>query len=531
MSWHHEIGPTDVVTPRKTGRWTEDEARAEFRKFRFSANGGEPFCPHCQSVAVLTYRVRRLYRCKSCFKQFSDTSGTPFARMRIGFSDIMVLIAEFAWNKRGVSALSVSELLGRQYKTVLLWFHKIRQEIATRAEGLTLAREAEADAMFVGGHIRPKNVAKERKDLRRYPWRAEDRSFAIVAVRERGGAMRTFIGKTEAAPMKALRGAIERGTLVNTDKGSHWGPALRDKVRLRQVNHTQAFYTPEACTNGVESAFALIREMEVTYSHIAQNYLDLYAAEGAWRVAINKLPRGSGFGDIMRLMTRKALSPLTGYFQGRKRGCPVHMQDGSVESWKPDFRGRRTSRAGDVPTDYPLPQRRPLKKFWKEQVTLLDVRAFLEDAKVAPNQPGVYVIFLRKGRELIQGPGAQAALDNLWSVEDYDHIYTGETYAVRSRLLEHLVGTGEGENLRTTLRAVRQGLGLDPLLSEESLTEFLSQHGKVGFLACPYPGDVETAILEATASPLNIKRPAPGDYVRFLRSRLADYRASQSERS
>ena len=35
-------------------RMTDDEARDTFKRVRWSANGGEPFCPHCGCLTVYT---------------------------------------------------------------------------------------------------------------------------------------------------------------------------------------------------------------------------------------------------------------------------------------------------------------------------------------------------------------------------------------------------------------------------------------------------------------------------------------------
>jgi hypothetical protein len=37
-------------------RMTDDEARDTFKRIRWSANSGEPFCPHCGCLTVYTLR-------------------------------------------------------------------------------------------------------------------------------------------------------------------------------------------------------------------------------------------------------------------------------------------------------------------------------------------------------------------------------------------------------------------------------------------------------------------------------------------
>jgi hypothetical protein len=76
-------------------RLSDEEARAKFIDLRWSDNGGQPYCPHCGSAEVYSYRSRPIWRCKDCGKQFSVTSGTIFHSRKLPHRDYLAAIAIF----------------------------------------------------------------------------------------------------------------------------------------------------------------------------------------------------------------------------------------------------------------------------------------------------------------------------------------------------------------------------------------------------------------------------------------------------
>jgi hypothetical protein len=59
---------------------------------------------------------------------------------------------------------------------------------------------------------------------------------------------------------------------------------LHARYLTKRINHSEAYSTPEACTNQAESFFSRLRRAEIgTHHHIAGPYLNAYAAEMGWR--------------------------------------------------------------------------------------------------------------------------------------------------------------------------------------------------------------------------------------------------------
>lgn len=532
------MGPATAVTPFDVGGWTEAEARAEFVKFRFASNGGQPFCEKCGCVAVSHYRCRPIYKCKGCGSQFSATSGTPWQKRKVPFRKLMYLIACFVDNVQAQTARAICRHIRVQYKTVLLWLHKLRAEIANRAAAASpaLSGEVEVDGAYFGGYVRPKNQAKTRKDLRKIPYRANDRALCVVVARQRGdGPIRTWVGKNEIDTRPFVTNSIQRNAVLFTDMAPHW-KKLRGKFKLFQINHKRAYCTPEACTNQAETLWALMRVMERVHRHISQNYLDLYAAEAAWTLQKGKHAEGEDFANLMAWMSRPGRSPLAGYFQGRKRSLPLCKLDGTIEEWKPKPRKGSVTFIGKKGAELvEYKPRRPLSKTWREGFTFLTAQEFLTNPLLVPDHGGVYAVFIRCGQVMLEATGYSVDPQRpVWRHEDADHAYTGETYGLRSRISSHLAGDILTSNLRETLMALQWGagalvdgpqLGTDRVQAESDLTDWMKANVLIGYRSSSYVKEVEAAILADTASPLNLSRSNPSAYadtLQDLRRRFRD---------
>ncbi|MFN3574587.1 MAG: IS1595 family transposase [Phenylobacterium sp.] len=523
------------MTPFEIGGLSEDEARTEFMRYRFHKTGGKPYCERCDCTAVHTYKTRPIFKCKMCLRQFSATSGTPWAYKKLPFRKLMYLISCLNLTAQTRSIREICRDIRVQYKTALLWVHKVNEEIAAAAAAHVLCGEVEADGAAIAGSIRPKNTAKDRRDLRRYPFRSKERELCVVVARERNGAVRTWITKREGDVRQALRRALDPKAVLFTDLAPHWS-WFRSWHQVFQVNHSKEYYTPEACTNFAESFFAGLRSIARVHRHIAQNYLDLYVAAAAWRVQRNRWSDTEGFRSLMVAMSRSGLSPLRGYFQGRKRACVLTQEDGSTCDWRPPTpEERRRARAAATGREQPAAYRPVRSRDWSAGFRFVSAAEFVDDSRVVPETSGVYALMFRDGEALLQNLGHCGEPDlPHWVEQGYLHLYTGETYALRSRLREHLQGDVRDSTLRETLMAAQwrsSALGAGgPDMSavseevERTLSLWLSDQVLIGFKACGYVRDVEAEILRARASPLNIARRPPSAFANSLSELRRDFR-------
>ena len=113
-------------------RWTDDHCRAYLEKIRWP-NG--PVCPKCgvSEPYRITRRsrsknkVRSLYKCRSCMRQFTVTVGTIFEGSKIPLRKWFAAIYPMCAFKRGISAYQINIQAHITYKSSWFMCNKIRE--------------------------------------------------------------------------------------------------------------------------------------------------------------------------------------------------------------------------------------------------------------------------------------------------------------------------------------------------------------------------------------------------------------------
>jgi transposase-like protein len=95
-------------------------------------------------------RTRRAYQCKRCRHFTYPTAGTIFHRTRTPLRAWFLAIFCIAFDKRGLSALQLSEQIGVDYNTAWAMLHRIRRAMAKRDSHYQLSSPVEMDDMFFG---------------------------------------------------------------------------------------------------------------------------------------------------------------------------------------------------------------------------------------------------------------------------------------------------------------------------------------------------------------------------------------------
>src|ERR1700679_3319650 len=147
-------------------RLSDQEAYDQFKAIRFADNGGEAFCPKCQSQDLYDLPRRKMWRCKGCGWQFSVTSGTIFAARKLSIRDILAAFAIFTNGAKGMSALQLSRDLDVQYKTAFVMPHKLREAVQDQDKATKVSGEVEIDGCYMGGYLKPANHKENRRDRR-----------------------------------------------------------------------------------------------------------------------------------------------------------------------------------------------------------------------------------------------------------------------------------------------------------------------------------------------------------------------------
>lgn len=285
---------------------------------RWPENGGEAVCPRCGSYENYSISSRRKFKCKECQHQFSVTSGTIFASRKLPFTDLLAAICILANSAKGISSLQLSRDLDVQYKTAFVLAHKIREALKNEIENLKLSGEVEIDGAHFCGYVRPANWKHNRKDRRLARNRSPNRRV-VVAFRQRGGRIKTFVTKTEPEGVALVQEHLNpKSTTIYADDGTWWD-VLHGSYQAYRVNHQECYVNEDGInTNLVESYFARLRRMVKGQHHqVSPKYLHLYAAHASWMEDHRREPNGS----IAELVVERTMhSPVSrdwkAYWQG-----------------------------------------------------------------------------------------------------------------------------------------------------------------------------------------------------------------------
>jgi transposase-like protein len=313
MSQHFLLSPAaKTLSLVKVMRMSDTEARAAFRKVRWSETDGQPVCPSCGCCDAYDLATRQVYKCKACSKQYSITSGTIFHSRKLAVRDILAAIAVFINGAKGYSALQLSRDLSVDYKTAFVMLHKVREAIKIARNDGALTGKVEIDGAYFGGYVKPTNEVKDRKDRRKIANQSGKRQV-VVALRERGGRTLTYIAKTEAEGVALVAANVQHGTTVHADEASHWD-RLAAFFPIKRINHKEAYSKDGACTNQAESFFSRLRRAEIgIHHHIAGRYLDAYAAEMAWREDCCRESNGTQYTMVVGAV---AVAPKSNQWRG-----------------------------------------------------------------------------------------------------------------------------------------------------------------------------------------------------------------------
>jgi transposase-like protein len=293
LSQHFLISPAPrSLSIAQVLRLSDAEAFDTFKRIRFAANDGEPFCPHCGIAKVYTLTETPIrWKCSDCRKKFSVTSGTLFHSRKLAIRDHLAVIALFCNGVKGVAALRMSRDMNINPKSAFVLLHKLREGMgAVVHAGDELAGEVEVDGAYFGSRTRPANRVADRRQQRRENIKPQ----VVVVARERnlGRAVPWVVGReSEAVPM--IRRAVASGTEVHADEASGWD-ILNASYPMKRVNHSIEFKSEDGgCTNEAESYFSRLRRSEFGIHHrISGQLLQAYANEMAWREDNRRVSNG-----------------------------------------------------------------------------------------------------------------------------------------------------------------------------------------------------------------------------------------------
>jgi transposase-like protein len=290
--------------------------------------GGEPFCPHCEAgnpyflnpmngtsrkTRTGSMSVRRVWKCRSCRKQFSVLTGTIFHGTKISIRTWLFVIFEMCSSKNGVAAREIERKYGLTPKSAWFMLHRIREAMKRDPLASILSGTVVSDETWIGGD--PKNRPAHKRPGKQG---VSDKQPVVSLVHPESGEVRSFVvqkvnGETLG---DILKGNVAADATLHTDEGKPYVKLGRQYGDHQTVNHRKGEYVRDGVsTNAAEGYFSqLKRSIDGTHHHVTVKHLDRYLAEHDFRYSTRKMSDARRADRLVGQVGGKRLSyrPLAG---------------------------------------------------------------------------------------------------------------------------------------------------------------------------------------------------------------------------
>ena len=316
----------EIPTYLEILQWSDDECRDYLERMRWPDG---PHCPKCGVENPYTInrksktknKVRRLYRCRACRKDFTHTTGTMFEDTKVPLRKWFAAMAMMCASKKGVSAHQIYRMLNLgSYRTAWFMCRRIREAMGGTDDLSLLSGVVEADVTYHGGKLRRGHpIEHERvqdeialgfrdKDGnakisglkgRPHPRTRKTRVFGMV---ERGGRARTRVIEDEAArcttPVLKEHVDLEKSVVI-TDGHAAYRNLGKITTQL-SIDHSVRYVDGPIHTQSIEGYWSIFKRGVVgTFHHISPGYLPMYMKEFDFRFNRRQVSDGSRFADLV----------------------------------------------------------------------------------------------------------------------------------------------------------------------------------------------------------------------------------------
>jgi len=246
-----------------------------------------PVCPRCGGTEHSYLKTRRLWKCKSCKRQFSVKVGSIFEDSPIGLDKWLAAMWMIANSKNGVSSHEMARSLGITQKSAWFLLHRIRLAMQTGTFE-KLDGQIEVDETFIGGKAR--NMHKHIRARKITGTGGKDKAI-VAGVLQRGGEIRvTVVPNTTRATLQAgIRENVEKGSAVYSDALRSYS-GLDDEYVHEVIDHAEKYVNGQVHVNGVENFWSLLkRGLNGTYVSVQPFHLFRYIDERVFTYNERKL--------------------------------------------------------------------------------------------------------------------------------------------------------------------------------------------------------------------------------------------------
>ncbi len=232
-----------------------------------------PVCPACGLVDEKHYylNTRRVWKCRSCKKQFSVKVGTIFEDSPLGLDKWLPAVWLIANCKNGISSYELARDLGIQQKSAWFMLHRIRLAMQTGTFE-KLDGQVEADETYISGKARNMHKSKREEKI---AGRGVSGKVAVLGLLERHGKIRAkVVPDTKSGTLQVqVRDNVESGSEVHTDALRSYRDLDPEYVH-KVVDHAERYVDGHVHTNGIENFWSLLkRGIKGTYVSVEPYHL------------------------------------------------------------------------------------------------------------------------------------------------------------------------------------------------------------------------------------------------------------------
>jgi transposase-like protein len=248
-------------------------------------------CPRCEADKPSFVRSRRIWKCRSCRRQFSMKVGTIFEDSPLGLDKWLPALWLLANSKNGISSYELGRSLGVTQKTA--WFMLGRIRLAMQSKSFKkMIGEVEIDESFIGGKRGNMHKAKQARVA---PKKGTVHLQAVLGMLERKRSDKHSTVRlahvkttrmTELGPH--IEATVERGASLFTDAHHSYRRLAetkwQDQYAHAAVDHAVAYVDGQIHTNSMENFWSLLkRSIKGTYVSVDPFHLFRYLDEQAFR--------------------------------------------------------------------------------------------------------------------------------------------------------------------------------------------------------------------------------------------------------
>lgn len=273
-----------------------DETKArEWLEARVWANGC--VCPHCGAIDQSTLMKGKttrpgLYQCNGCREPFTVTVGTLYERSKVPLHIWLAVTHLMMASKKGMSALQISRMIGKPYKTVWFLCHRIRESLRSMDTIPPMGGDnkvVEADETYVGGK------AKNRA------FKEPSKKKAVLSLIEREGHVRSFhIANVTATTLRPIIAKnVELASMLMTDESLVYPSIGKNFANHGTVNHSANEYARLGGfihINTAENFFSIVKRGIIgSFHHVSEAHLHRYMLEFDYRYNTRKMTDAERF--------------------------------------------------------------------------------------------------------------------------------------------------------------------------------------------------------------------------------------------